>query len=60
MTTKYSAKTLARNAIERRAIEAVSWGMPAVNFERMLQAMQRDAKGGAGSNKVVYWSRPFI
>ena len=45
---------------ERRAIEAVSWGMPAVNFDLMRQAMQRDAKAGPGSNKVVYWSRPFI
>ncbi len=35
----YSPKDLQRRAIERRAVEAVSWGMPAVNFERMLQAM---------------------
>lgn len=56
----FSAEDLARRAIERRAIEAVSWGMPAVNFDLMLQAMQRDAKAGPGSNKIVYWSRPFI
>ena len=53
-----TAKELARRTIERRAIEAVSWGMPAVNFDLMLQAMRRDAKARSGSNLVVYWSRP--
>src|SRR4030095_16149805 len=53
-------RDLARRAIERRAVEAVSWGMPAVNFDLMRQAMQRDAKAGPASNKIVYWSRPFI
>jgi len=59
MNSTFSAADLARRAVERRAIEAVSWGMPAVNFDLMLQAMQRDAKAGPGSNKIVYWSRPF-
>jgi len=31
--------------------------MPAVNFDLMYQAMVRDAKGGGGSNKIVYWSK---
>ena len=31
--------------------------MPAVNFDLMYQAMIRDAKARAGSNKVVYWSK---
>jgi hypothetical protein len=57
---EHTAADLATRALERRAIEAVSWGMPAVNFDLMLQAMQRDAKAGPGSNKIVYWSRPFI
>jgi hypothetical protein len=57
---EYSAVDLARRTLERRAIEAVSWGMPAVNFDLMFQAMARDAKAGPGSNKIVYWSRPFI
>ena len=52
-----SAEELAHSAIERRAIEAVIWGMPAVNFDLMYQAMIRDAKAGAGSNKIVYWSK---
>ena len=46
---------LARRAIERRAIEAINWGMPAVNFDLMLQAMITSAKGKP--NQIVYWSR---
>jgi hypothetical protein len=54
---EFSAEELAHRAIERRAVEAVIWGMPAVNFDLMYQAMIRDTKVGAGSNKVVYWSK---
>jgi hypothetical protein len=50
---------LAERTIHRRAVEAVIWGVPAVNFDVMYQAMVRDAKAGEGSNKVVYWSRLF-
>ena len=52
-----SAEELNRRTIERRAVEAVIWGMPAVNFDLMYQAMVRDAKAGAGSNKIVCWSK---
>jgi hypothetical protein len=54
-----SAEELALRTIERRAIEAVIWGTPAVNFDLMYQAMVRDAKAGEDSNKIVYWSRLF-
>ena len=50
---------LVQRTVERRGVEAVIWGMPAVNFDRMYQAMVHDAKAGEGSNKIVYWSRPF-
>ena len=50
-----SAEELNRRSIERRAIEAVIWGMPAVNYERMLQAASAN---GAQLNQVVYWSQP--
>ncbi|MFT3685311.1 MAG: DUF1254 domain-containing protein [Phycisphaerales bacterium] len=43
-------------SVHRRAIEAVIWGMPAVNYERMLAAA---AANGARPNQVVYWSRPL-
>ena len=50
-----SAEDLNRRTIERRAAEAVIWGMPAVNLDLMLQAMIGSAKGKP--NQVVYWSR---
>jgi len=50
-----SADDLARRIIERRAIEAVIWGMPAVNLDPMLQAMIGSARGKP--NQIVYWSR---
>jgi len=40
--------------IERRAVEAIIWGMPIVNFDLMYEAMVR--LGGA-ANQVLYWSR---
>jgi hypothetical protein len=49
------AEELNRRSIERRAVEAVIWGMPAVNYERMLQAA---IASGAKLNQVVYWSKP--
>ena len=39
----------------RRAVEAVIWGMPAVNTDLMFQAMARGVKGDW--NQIVYWSR---
>jgi hypothetical protein len=55
----FSSENLAQRTIERRAVEAVIWGTPGVNFDRMYQAMVHDAKAGEGSNKIVYWSRLF-
>jgi hypothetical protein len=40
----------------RRAVEAVIWGMPAVNYDLMLQAMLAHTQ--AKENEVVYWSTP--
>ena len=50
----FSADDLASRAIERRAVEAVNWGMSAVNFDLMYQSM---VKTGGKYNQVVYWSR---
>src|SRR5262245_48426879 len=52
----YSPEALARRTIERRAVEAVIWGMPAVNFDLMLQAFV-NIRGAP--NQVAYWSRPL-
>ena len=46
---------IADRALHRRAIEAVIWGMPAVNFELMRRQM---VKLGGAPNQVVFWSRP--
>ena len=48
------ADDITRRALERRAIEATIWAIPAVNFELMYEAM---VKVGADWNQVVYWSR---
>ncbi|WP_409364894.1 hypothetical protein [Bradyrhizobium sp. JYMT SZCCT0428] len=48
---------LARRAIERRAVEAVNWGMAAVNYDLMLQEALKNTAGKL--NQVVYWGRPL-
>ncbi len=53
----FSADELARRAIERRAVEAVIWGMPAVNYDLMLQEMLTKTAGKV--NQVIYWGRPL-
>jgi hypothetical protein len=57
LAQNFSADELNNRTIKRRGMEAVIWGMPAVNFDLMYQAMVRDAKAGPGSNKIVYWSK---
>ena len=50
-----TAGELTARTIQRRAMEAVIWGMPAVNYELMRQAM---VTIGGAPNQIVYWSRP--
>ena len=47
---------LARRAVERRAVEAVIWGMPAVNTELMYDEM---LKAGGKPGEVIYWGKPL-
>jgi len=47
------AKKLSQRSIERRAIEAAIWGMPAVNYDLMLQEMLTKTPGKV--NQVIYW-----
>lgn len=42
--------------IYSRAVEAMIWGMPAVNYDLMLQEML--TKTSAKQNEIIYWSRP--
>jgi hypothetical protein len=53
--SSYDSADLAERAIQRRAIEAAIWGMPAVNYHLMYQEMVNKVKGGF--NQVLYWSR---
>jgi hypothetical protein len=52
-----SADDLARRQVARRAIEAVIWGMPAVNTDLMRQEMLTKTPGKV--NQVIYWGRPL-
>jgi hypothetical protein len=61
MIVSASAQTLSGNdlehrSIERRAVEAMIWAMPAVNTDLMLQAMLSSTN--AKVNEIVYWSKP--
>lgn len=51
----FTSDELTERSIHRRAVEAAIWGIPAVNYERMLQAA---VDNGAKLNQVVYWSKP--
>jgi hypothetical protein len=46
---------LDESTVHRRAIEAVVWGMPAVNAQLMFDAAKNC---GSDYNQVVFWSRP--
>ena len=52
-----TAGDLSKRMIERRAVEAVVWGMPAVNYDLMLQEMLKKTPGKV--NQVIYWGRPL-
>ncbi len=50
----YSPMTLPAAPSSAARVEAVIWGMPAVNFDLMHQA---GLKAGAKDNQIVFWSR---
>ena len=50
-----STDELNQRLVRSRAIESAIWGMSAVNFDLMYQAMVRETKGSY--NQIVYWSR---
>ena len=51
----FNPTELAERMLHRRAVEAVIWGMPAVNFDRMLRAA---IANGGKANQMIYWSQP--
>ena len=52
-----SPSELTNRVLHRRAVEAVIWGMPAVNYDLMLQEMLTKTPGKV--NQVIYWGRPL-
>src|SRR5215475_6038815 len=53
----FKSVELAERAVHRRAVEAVIWGMPAVNTDLMLREMLTKTSGKV--NQVIYWGRPL-
>lgn len=51
----YSAQTLADRSLNRRAVEAAIWGIPAVNYNLMFQEMVRTT--GGTFNQILWWPR---
>ena len=47
----------ASRLIRSRAVEAVIWGMPAVNTDLMRQEMLTKTSGKV--NQIIYWGRPL-
>lgn len=56
-TSKTSLEDLKHHLAKQRAAEAVIWGMPAVNYDLMLQEMLTKTDGKVG--QVIYWGRPL-
>ena len=54
-TAALTRDELFRRAVASRAVEAVIWGMPAVNYDLMYQAMVSQTHGDF--NQIVYWSK---
>jgi hypothetical protein len=52
-----NAESLTDRAVHRRAVEAVIWGMPAVNYDLMLQEMLTKTPGKV--NEMIYWGKPL-
>ncbi|WP_046847630.1 DUF1254 domain-containing protein [Hyphomicrobium sp. GJ21] len=52
-----TAEDVKARLLRSRAVEAVIWGMPAVNYDLMLQEMLSKTSGKV--NQFIYWGRPL-
>ena len=50
----FTPEQLTERTIHRRAVEAVVWGMPTVNYQLMYQEMVDKVHGNL--NQILYWS----
>src|SRR5262245_5941988 len=57
LAQNFAGEELASRNLHRRAVEAVIWGMPAVNTDLMLQEMLTKTAGKV--NQFIYWGRPL-
>ena len=53
----FAQTTPQERVIRSRAVEAAIWGMPAVNYDLMLQEMLTKTPGKV--NQVIYWGKPL-
>ena len=51
----FKAATIQEQMVYSRAMQAVVWGMSAVNYQLMYQEMADELKGGF--NQIVYWPK---
>jgi hypothetical protein len=56
-SSQLSSDQLLARALHRRAVEAVIWGMPIVNYDLMVQQMLIKTSGKV--NEVIYWGKPL-
>src|SRR5271165_4336319 len=54
-TTPLTSEELNRRTVERRAVDAVIWGVPVVSLDMMRQAYFRDGK--AEYNDIIWWPK---
>ncbi len=54
--TTFKPANIREQLMYSRAIQAFIWGIPAVNYDLMLQEMF--SKTSAKQNEIIYWSRP--
>lgn len=52
---RFTTEDVTRHVLFGRAIEAVIWGMPVVNYDLMYEEMARKTDGDF--NQILYWSR---
>lgn len=50
-----SGEAIHQRTVERRAVELAIWGIPLVNFDGIIQSMER---AGGHTNEIAVWTRP--
>jgi hypothetical protein len=57
LTASAQTRSPEEQLMRGRAVEAFIWGLPAVNYDLMLQEMLSKTNGKVG--QVIYWGRPL-